>query len=49
MIAQGQQSLSFAPWQAIVPCIVFALTVFTLYTVGDWIRAKLDVRGAASQ
>jgi peptide/nickel transport system permease protein len=49
MIAQGQQSLSFAPWQAIIPCIVFALTVFTLYTVGDWLRAKLDVRGVASQ
>ena len=48
MIAQGQQSLSFAPWQAIIPCIVFALTVFTLYTVGDWVRARLDVRGAAS-
>jgi peptide/nickel transport system permease protein len=49
MIAQGQESLSFAPWQAIIPCIVFAVTVFTLYTVGDWVRAKLDVRGAASQ
>lgn len=49
MIAQGQLSLSFAPWQAIIPCIVFAATVFTMYTVGDWIRAKLDVRGAESQ
>jgi peptide/nickel transport system permease protein len=49
MIAQGQQSLTFAPWQAIIPCIVFAVTVFTLYTVGDWLRAKLDVRGGASQ
>lgn len=49
MIAQGQQSLSFAPWQAIIPCVVFAVTVFTMYTVGDWLRAKLDVRGAATQ
>jgi peptide/nickel transport system permease protein len=49
MIAQGQQSLSFAPWQAIIPCVVFAVTVFTLYTVGDWLRAKLDVRGGSSQ
>ncbi len=49
MIAQGQESLSFAPWQAIIPCIVFAVTVFSLYTVGDWLRAKLDVRGAMSQ
>lgn len=49
MIAQGQESLTFAPWGAIIPCIVFAVTVFTLYTVGDWLRAKLDVRGGASQ
>lgn len=48
MIAQGQESLSFAPWQAIIPCVVFAVTVFTLYTVGDWLRARLDVRGAGS-
>jgi peptide/nickel transport system permease protein len=49
MIAQGQQSLTFAPWQAIIPCLVFAATVFSLYTVGDWLRARLDVRGGASQ
>jgi peptide/nickel transport system permease protein len=48
MIAQGQQQLTFAPWQVIIPCIVFALTVFALYTLGDWLRARLDVRGTAS-
>lgn len=47
MIAQGQTMLSVAPWQAIIPCVVFAITVFTLYTVGDWIRARLDVRGGS--
>ena len=37
-----------APWQAIIPCLVFAVTVFALYSVGDWLRARLDVRGTAS-
>jgi peptide/nickel transport system permease protein len=48
MIAQGQQQLTTAPWQAIVPCLVFAVTIFALYSVGDWLRARLDVRGTAS-
>ena len=48
MIAQGQQQLNVAPWQAIIPCIVFAITIFALYSVGDWLRARLDVRGTAS-
>jgi peptide/nickel transport system permease protein len=49
MIAQGQQQLTTAPWQAIIPCIIFAVTVFALYSIGDWLRARLDVRGTASQ
>ncbi|HEY7278271.1 MAG TPA: ABC transporter permease [Trebonia sp.] len=48
MIAQGQQQLNTAPWQVIIPCIVFAITIFALYSVGDWLRARLDVRGTAS-
>jgi peptide/nickel transport system permease protein len=48
MIAQGQQQLQFSPWQVIIPCIVFALTIFALYTTGDWLRAWLDVRGTAN-
>jgi peptide/nickel transport system permease protein len=48
MIAQGQQQLTTAPWQAIIPCLVFAVTVFALYSAGDWLRARLDVRGTAS-
>jgi peptide/nickel transport system permease protein len=48
MIAQGQQQLNTAPWQVIIPCIVFAITVFALYSIGDWLRARLDVRGTAS-
>jgi peptide/nickel transport system permease protein len=48
MIAQGQQQLQFAPWQVIIPCIVFAVTIFALYTMGDWLRARLDVRGTAN-
>jgi peptide/nickel transport system permease protein len=49
MIAQGQQQLTIAPWQAIIPCIVFAITIFALYSGGDWLRARLDVRGIASE
>jgi peptide/nickel transport system permease protein len=48
MIAQGQQQLTTAPWQAIIPCIVFSITIFSLYSIGDWLRARLDVRGTAS-
>ncbi len=48
MIAQGQQQLNTSPWQVIIPCIVFAITIFALYSVGDWLRARLDVRGTAS-
>jgi len=45
MIAQGQLDLSSAPWQSIVPCIVFFLSVYSLYTVGDWLRARVDLEG----
>jgi len=48
MIAQGQQQLTTAPWSAIVPCLVFSITIFALYSLGDWLRARLDVRGMAS-
>jgi peptide/nickel transport system permease protein len=48
MIAQGQSQLDTSPWQAIIPCIVFSITIFALYTVGDWLRARLDVRGPAN-
>ncbi len=48
MIAQGQQQLTTAPWQAIIPCLVFSVTIFALYSAGDWLRARLDVRGTAS-
>lgn len=47
MIAQGQQMLTTAPWQAIIPCIVFAFTIFAMYSLGDWLRIKIDVRGSA--
>lgn len=48
MIAQGQQQLTYAPWPAIIPCIVFSITIFSLYSIGDWLRARLDVRGTAN-
>ena len=48
MIAQGQQQLTTAPWQAIIPCLVFSVTIFSLYSLGDWLRARLDVRGTAT-
>jgi peptide/nickel transport system permease protein len=48
MIAQGQQQLTIAPWPAIIPCLVFSITIFALYSLGDWLRARLDVRGTAN-
>ena len=53
MIAKGQQQLTTALWQAIlwqaiIPCLVFSVTIFALYSVGDWPRARFEVRGTAS-
>jgi peptide/nickel transport system permease protein len=46
MIAQGEQYMTVAPWQAFIPCLILFLTVFSLNTLGDHFRAKIDVRGA---
>ncbi|MCL2396085.1 MAG: ABC transporter permease [Acidimicrobiaceae bacterium] len=46
MIAQGEQYMTTSPWQAFIPCLVLFFTVFSLNTLGDHFRAKIDVRGA---
>lgn len=46
MIAQAQQNLSIAAAPALVPCVVLFLTVFSLNTLGDYLRIRLDVRDA---
>jgi peptide/nickel transport system permease protein len=46
MIAGAQSSLSQNPWPALIPCIVLFVTVYSLNTLGDALRVKLDVRDA---
>lgn len=46
MIAAALPTLADHPWPALVPCIVLFLTVFSLNTLGDALRIKLDVREA---
>jgi peptide/nickel transport system permease protein len=46
MIAGAQGTLSQAPWPALIPCIVLFFTVFSLNTLGDALRVRLDVRDA---
>lgn len=45
MIALGQTDIAQAPWQALIPAIVFAVNVLALYTLADWLRAKVDLKG----
>ncbi len=44
MIAQGQRSVSVAPWQATIPAILFAINILALYTIADWLRVKVGVK-----
>lgn len=45
MIAQGQTDISQAIWPAVIPAIVYALTVFAVYILGDWLRGRVDLKG----
>lgn len=45
MIAQGQTDISQYPWPALIPAIVYALTVFAVYVLGDWLRGRVDLKG----
>jgi peptide/nickel transport system permease protein len=49
MIALGQADLAQAPWQAIIPSIIFAVNVFALFILADWLRARLDLKGVDVQ
>lgn len=46
MIAQAQPFLAQYPVTVLVPCATLFLTVYTLNTLGDALRVKLDVREA---
>lgn len=45
MIAQGQPDIATAPWQVVIPAIIFAINILSLYTLADWLRAKVDLKG----
>jgi peptide/nickel transport system permease protein len=49
MIALGQADIAQAPWQAIIPSIIFAVNVFALFILADWLRARLDLKGVDIQ
>jgi peptide/nickel transport system permease protein len=40
MIALGFPDIDDHPWLVFVPAIFFFLTILSLNTVGDWVRAK---------
>jgi len=44
MIAQGQRDIATAPWQAIIPALVFAINILALYTLSDWLRVKVGLK-----
>jgi peptide/nickel transport system permease protein len=46
MIAAADQTLAADPWPALIPCVVLFFTVFSLNTLGDALRVRLDVRDA---
>jgi peptide/nickel transport system permease protein len=49
MVALGQADIAQAPWQAIIPSIIFAVNVFALFILADWLRARLDLKGGDIQ
>jgi peptide/nickel transport system permease protein len=44
MIAQGEESMSFAPWPVLLPCAALFMTVYSLNALGDRLLARLDLR-----
>ncbi|MBV9592880.1 MAG: ABC transporter permease, partial [Actinobacteria bacterium] len=46
MIADGQFQLADYPHVVFVPATVLALTIFGISVLGDWARAKFDIRQA---
>jgi peptide/nickel transport system permease protein len=47
MIALGDQYLTTMPWGSLLPCIFFGVTIFSMITIGDYLRERLAPRGAA--
>lgn len=41
MIAGGIQNFNSDPWPVIIPCIFLGVTVFSLVTIGDYLRVRL--------
>ncbi|MCI4337605.1 MAG: ABC transporter permease, partial [Thermoplasmata archaeon] len=44
MIAIGLQQFNTSPWPVLIPCIFLGLSVFSLVTIGDYLRARLATR-----
>lgn len=45
MIALGQADINVSPWQAVIPALIFAVNVMSLYILTDWLRLRVDVKG----
>lgn len=48
MIALGDQYISTAPWESLLPCVFFGISVFSLITIGDYLRARLAPHGSVA-
>lgn len=46
MISEGRGMLRTHAHLVLIPCFVIFMTVFAFNTVGDWLRARFDVRDA---
>ena len=46
MLAEAQQSISSAPWTAVIPGVAIAVLALSFNLVGDGLRDALDPRGA---
>lgn len=46
MIALGDQYVTTAPWESLLPCIFLGVTIFCMITMGDYLRARLAPNGA---
>ncbi len=46
LIQEGAENMETAPWMLVYPSLFFALTLFSLNSVGDGLRDALDVRSS---
>ncbi len=49
MIALGDQSITTAPWGTLLPCILFGVTIFSMITIGDYLRGRMSAGSSVNR